>query len=77
MIKENKKVINAWCMYDWANSVYSLEITSAIFPAYYKAVTTNKGIDSVRYSRLQWEKETLFEDIHVFWSNSMYRFILV
>lgn len=28
-------------MYDWANSVYSLVITSAIFPIYYNAVTTN------------------------------------
>ena len=26
-------------MYDWANSVYSLVITSAIFPVYYEAVT--------------------------------------
>ena len=28
-------------MYDWANSVYSLIITSSIFPAYYQAVTKN------------------------------------
>lgn len=34
-----KKVINAWCMYDWANSVYSLVITSTIFPIYYNSVT--------------------------------------
>jgi UMF1 family MFS transporter len=27
-------------MYDWANSVYSLVITTAIFPLYYNAVTT-------------------------------------
>ncbi|MBS1599299.1 MAG: MFS transporter [Bacteroidetes bacterium] len=33
-----KKVINAWAMYDWANSSYSLIITSAIFPTYYTAV---------------------------------------
>jgi len=33
-----KKVINAWVMYDWANSSYSLIITSAIFPAYYTAI---------------------------------------
>ncbi|MGZ3898424.1 MAG: MFS transporter, partial [Flavisolibacter sp.] len=33
-----KKVINAWAMYDWANSAYSLIITSAIFPAYYTAI---------------------------------------
>lgn len=34
----SKKVINAWAMYDWANSSYSLIITSAIFPAYYTAI---------------------------------------
>ena len=31
----SKKVINSWAIYDWANSAYSLIITSAIFPAYY------------------------------------------
>ena len=40
---DNKKVVNAWCMYDWANSVYSLTITSAIFPTYYNAVTQTAG----------------------------------
>ena len=34
----SKKVINGWAMYDWANSAYSLIITSAIFPAYYTAI---------------------------------------
>jgi len=34
-----KKVINGWAMYDWANSVYNLVITSTIFPAYYEAIT--------------------------------------
>ena len=37
--KNNPKVINGWAMYDWANSVYSLVITSTIFPLYYSAVT--------------------------------------
>ncbi len=49
MIQENKKVINAWCMYDWANSVYSLVITSAIFPAYYNAVTSKNGVTNVDF----------------------------
>ena len=31
-------------MYDWANSVYSLVITSSIFPAYYASVTAGKSI---------------------------------
>lgn len=38
----NKKIINAWAMYDWANSVYNLVITATIFPIYYKAVTTTR-----------------------------------
>lgn len=29
------KVLNAWAFYDWANSVHSLTITSAIFPIYF------------------------------------------
>jgi UMF1 family MFS transporter len=40
----SKKVINGWSMYDWANSVYSLVITSSIFPAYYEGVTSGKPI---------------------------------
>ncbi len=38
--KNNKKVIGAWTMYDWANSVYPLVITSAIFPIFYEKSTT-------------------------------------
>ncbi len=37
----SKKVIHSWAMYDWANSVYSLVITSTIFPAFYEAVTSD------------------------------------
>jgi UMF1 family MFS transporter len=43
----SKKVINGWAMYDWANSVYSLVITSTIFPAYYESVTSNNGSNAV------------------------------
>ncbi len=35
----DKKLIRGWAMYDWANSVYSLVITSAVFPIYYNKVT--------------------------------------
>jgi UMF1 family MFS transporter len=38
----SKKVLNAWAMYDWANSVYALVITSTIFPAYYEAITKQR-----------------------------------
>lgn len=35
----SKKVTNGWAMYDWANSVYNLVITSTIFPAYFESIT--------------------------------------
>ena len=40
IVKGDKKVIKGWVMYDWANSVYSLVISSAIFPIFYEAQTT-------------------------------------
>ncbi len=39
-IKNNPKIMKAWAAYDWANSVYSLVITSTIFPIYYSILTT-------------------------------------
>lgn len=43
----SKKVVNGWAMYDWANSVYNLVITTTFFPAYYAAVTKpeNEGFE--------------------------------
>jgi UMF1 family MFS transporter len=35
----SKKVVNAWAMYDWANSVFNLVITTTFFPIYYLGVT--------------------------------------
>ncbi|MDQ3111464.1 MAG: MFS transporter [Bacteroidota bacterium] len=37
--KGDPKLIRAWTFYDWANSVYPLVISSAIFPIFYEAVT--------------------------------------
>ncbi|MFM8449810.1 MAG: MFS transporter, partial [Haliscomenobacter sp.] len=37
--RNNPRVIRAWTFFDWANSAYSLVITTAIFPAYFLAVT--------------------------------------
>ena len=47
----SKKVIHGWAMYDWANSVYNLVITSTIFPAYYEAITTERTENGVAYVR--------------------------
>ncbi len=45
----DKKTIRAWCFFDWANSVYSLVITSTIFPIYYNAVTSAHGSEVVDF----------------------------
>jgi UMF1 family MFS transporter len=37
--KGDKKVIRGWVFYDWANSVYNLVISSAIFPIFYDIQT--------------------------------------
>tara|TARA_R110002049_G_scaffold28772_4_gene98143 strand:- start:2259 stop:3584 length:1326 start_codon:yes stop_codon:yes gene_type:complete len=43
--KGSKKLLNAWAFYDWANSVYSLVIASAVFPIFYGALTLVKSED--------------------------------
>ena len=35
----SKKVVTGWAMYDWANSVYNLVITTTFFPIYYTEMT--------------------------------------
>ena len=60
-IKNNPRIIRAWCMYDWANSVYSLNITSSIFPAYYQAVTNNAtNLDKVDFLGFQLTNSVLY-----------------
>ena len=39
--KGDKKLLNAWAFYDWANSVYTLTIASAVFPIFYEALFSN------------------------------------
>lgn len=59
-IKYNNEV-NAWCMYDWANSVYSLVITTAIFPIFYNSVTTSaSGSDIVSFFGIEIVNSVLY-----------------
>lgn len=63
MPKSNPKVINAWAFYDWANSVYSLVISTAIFPIYYANLTdsftgTN---EKLRFLGMEWNPTTLYD----------------
>ncbi|MEM8845556.1 MAG: MFS transporter [Bacteroidota bacterium] len=46
-MKGSKKLLNAWAFYDWANSVYSLVISSAVFPIFYGALFRAAEIEKV------------------------------
>ena len=41
--QDYQRVINAWAMYDWANSAFAVVILTAVFPVYYRALATNAG----------------------------------
>lgn len=59
----DKKLINAWAFYDWANSVYSLVISTAVFPIYYSSMTESfeslKG--TVTFLGTAWDPTTLYD----------------
>ena len=54
------KVIRGWVMYDWANSVYQLTISSAIFQVYYNAVTCNGNDCMVNFFGLKMLNSVLY-----------------
>jgi UMF1 family MFS transporter len=57
--KGDKKLINSWAFYDWANSVYSLVISTAVFPMYYESVTrTDSGL--VNFLGMQFNSTSLY-----------------
>lgn len=41
VLRNHPGTIHSWCMYDWANSVYSLIIASTLFPVYYNRIAVN------------------------------------
>jgi len=46
--KNDKKTIRGWMMYDWANSVYNLVISSAIFPIFYEGITSSEKYSTTK-----------------------------
>ncbi|MCM3411694.1 MFS transporter [Metabacillus litoralis] len=46
MMKRFTKEENSWIFYDWASSAYSIIISTAVFPIYYKAAATNAGVSA-------------------------------
>lgn len=43
----DRSIQKAWTFYDWANSVYALVISTAIFPIYYNAVTSTRQGENI------------------------------
>lgn len=43
-MKKLSRQESGWVFYDWANSAYTIIITTAIFPLYFKAAATDAGI---------------------------------
>lgn len=61
MKKNVPSIINAWCMYDWANSVHALVIVSSIFPVYFSATALSaSGTPEVNFFGAQIKSSVLF-----------------
>src|SRR5688572_11728414 len=70
--KDNPRIIRAWTFYDWANSVFPLVITSAIFPNFYDAVTATKNESgeiishTVTFFGQHFENQNLYSFVYAF-----------
>ncbi|MBA3899751.1 MAG: MFS transporter [Bacteroidetes bacterium] len=68
--KYNLKTANAWAFYDWANSVYPLVITTAIFPIFYEnltSVTLGETIhDSVFFFSMSFKNTEIYSYVIAF-----------
>tara|TARA_R110000772_G_scaffold186361_2_gene297584 strand:- start:1009 stop:2301 length:1293 start_codon:yes stop_codon:yes gene_type:complete len=59
--KDNKKLINSWASFDWANSVYNLIVTTAIFPIYYLSTTQDAfGGEMIQFFNLTIKNSVLY-----------------
>lgn len=70
--KDHAQTIKAWTFYDWANSVFPLVITSAIFPNYYDAVTASKDEagniinHTVTFFGINFENQNIYSFVYAF-----------
>ena len=63
LVKGDKKLLNAWAFYDWANSVYSLVISTAVFPIYYSSMTSSFANleGKITFLGTEWNPTTLYD----------------
>ena len=43
--KAYRKVVNSWCMYDWANSAFACTVMGAVFPPFYRSLVLKAGLE--------------------------------
>jgi len=64
--KGHPKLLNAWAFYDWANSVYSLVIASAVFPIFYKIIFKESGRNYVTIFGMQCKDTAMISFVTAF-----------
>ena len=64
--KGSLKLRNAWAFYDWANSVYSLVISSSIFPIYFAAICSESGNATIRFLGYDFKNTALISFVTAF-----------
>jgi UMF1 family MFS transporter len=58
----SRKVINAWCSYDIANSAYILSVNTVLYPIFYQEVTKKAfGSEMVTFMGLNMKNTVLYE----------------
>lgn len=56
VLKNDKRTINGWALFDWANSAYILVVGTAIFPVYFTSVTP----DVVEFAGMSFTNSSLY-----------------
>ncbi len=64
--KGHPKLLNAWAFYDWANSVYSLVIASAVFPIFYEMIFKENGKNYVTVFGMQCKDTAMISFVTAF-----------
>ena len=77
--KTPEQVKKAWTMYDWANSVYSLVITTAIFPIFFNALTSdrNEAGEIINDTVIFWGRELINTQLYSYVLGASFLFVIV
>ena len=74
-----EQVKKAWTMYDWANSVYSLVITTAIFPIFFNALTSerNEAGEIINDTVIFWGRELINTQLYSYVLGASFLFVII